>query len=801
MSAAPSPEAFEKLGVFYLGREVRERDKEAATDAPFLYPSRDLLTHAVVIGMTGSGKTGLSIAMLEEAAIDGVPAIVLDPKGDLGNLALTFPSLRAEEFAPWVPHGESAETEATKWREGLAAWGEDGARIQRLRDAAEIALYTPGSRAGRPLSILGSLAAPSPAEREDADLVGERISQVATSLLGLVGVTVEAGRSREHVLVSQILKSSWAAGEDLDLAALVRRIQAPSFTRIGVLDLEQFFPEKERFDLAIAYNGILASPTFEAWLVGEPLDIASLLHTKEGKPKISVLTIAHLGDAERMFFVSLLLGQLVSWMRTQPGTPSLRALFFMDEVAGYFPPVAMPPSKPPLMTLLKQARAFGLGIVLATQNPVDLDYKGLSNAGSWFIGRLQTERDKARVLDGLEGAQLGSGFDRASVDVRLSSLAKRHFYVHDVHAERPTVIESRWTMSYLRGPLTRDEMKRLTISLSPRTPAANASASATGSSASSTQPIGTPARAAAESSAPSTTVRPVVPRGITELFFPTTEDEPSLRPCVLGAARVTFSDAKTKLEFAREVLFALDTVERPLGLRWEDSRWAGNVALAELLAEPPAGARFAAPEAAMLVAKSYPAWEKKLSQWLATTQGITRWKSVALKQFSEPGEDLRAFRARLAQASREARDQATQELRASYGPKLAALEERIRRAQAAVQKEEAQAAAEQRNAAFVAGGGLLSAFLGGTARGAVASATRAAKSAGRVKKERGDVAREKENVDALVARYRELDAELRAALAGVASELDPASAPLEQVVTKTKKTGVAIHTVALAWRA
>lgn len=773
----PSLAEYEKLGAFYLGRDV-------ARGTPFLYDSKHLTTHAVVIGMTGSGKTGLSIALLEEAAIDGIPAIVVDPKGDLGNLLLSFPALAPDDFAPWAPHGADPAEEAKKWSDGLAAWGEDGARIARLRAAADLALYTPGSRAGQPLSILGSLAAPT--DRSDDEILAERVTQTATSLLGLVGVEAEPGKSREHVLVATILQKAWAAGESLDLAGLVMRVQDPPFDRVGVLDVESFFPKKERFELAVAYNALLAAPGFDAWTAGPPLDVASLLWTKEGKPRISILSIAHLDDAQRMFFVSLLLGQIVAWMRAQPGTPSLRALFFMDEVVGYFPPVAMPPSKRPLLLLLKQARAFGLGVVLATQNPVDLDYKGLSNAGTWMIGRLQTERDKARVLDGLEGVGGARGFDRDAMDRTLAGLAKRHFYVHDVHADAPTVIESRWTMSYLRGPLTRDEIKRLSrVEPAPAAPA---------------ETTVMPAARAPVATAPGTE-RPVVPPGVPEVFFPTTVPSPLYAPMLVGAARVHFEDAKTGLDFTREVMFVTPVVDGPVPVRWEDAKWAGGIDVRALGKDPAPGARFLPVPAPLLAPKSYDKWTKELAAWLARTQGVARLKSSAAKEYSRPGEDERSFRARLALSSREQRDAKAATVRDKYAAKIATLEDRIRRAQQAVQREQDQADQQKMQSAFDIGGGMLGAFLGGGTRRAVSGAASAARSANRAAKQAKDVAREKENLAALLSKHMELQREANEAVAEAASSSDPATMPLETVVTKPKKTGISVHLVALAWRA
>ena len=320
---------FEKLGVFYLGRPY-DLERKAPKEGLLLYDARDLVTHAVCVGMTGSGKTGLCIGILEEAAIDGIPSIVIDPKGDLANLLLTFPGLGGPDFRPWINEDDAqrkgltpdayAEQQATQWKEGLAAWGQDGARIKKLREAAEFSVYTPGSTAGLPVSILGSLAAPPPAVLEDGEIFREQISAAANGLLGLLKIDADPLQGREQILLSAILGEAWRQGNDLDLAALVQQIQSPPMARIGVLELESFYPAKERFHLAMAVNNLLASPGFDAWLRGDPLDIGRILHTSSGKPRVSIFSIAHLGDAERMFFVSFLLNRTLAWMRS-PGFP------------------------------------------------------------------------------------------------------------------------------------------------------------------------------------------------------------------------------------------------------------------------------------------------------------------------------------------------------------------------------------------------------------------------------------------------------------------------------------------------
>jgi hypothetical protein len=565
---------FEKLGQFYLGRRY-DLEANRPTDELLLYDSKDLVTHALCLGMTGSGKTGLCLALIEEAAIDGVPALIVDPKGDLGNLLLTFPDLAPEDFAAWIDEDEArrkgksragfAAEQAALWKAGLAAWGQDGARIERLRNAAEFTIYTPGSTAGVPLSILKSFAAPTASVASDAELLGDRIQTTATSLLAFAGVDADPIKSREHILLSTILRSAWTEGRDLSLPEIIQLIQTPPVRRVGVMEIDAFFPPGDRFAVAMSLNNLLAAPGFDVWMQGEPLDIGRLLHTEAGKPRVSICSIGHLSDAERMFFVSLLLSETLGWMRDQSGTTSLRALLYMDEIAGYFPPVANPPSKASMLTLLKQARAFGVGIVLATQNSVDIDYKGLANCGTWFLGRLQTERDKARVLDGLEGSTTtaGGAFDRQLMEQTLGRLSSRLFVMNNVHEAAPVVFESRWALSYLRGPLGRHEIRRL-MSGASETPPARSEESAGAESLHSAATV--TARPVTASVRP-----PVLPADVPQYFLPlrkTSGATVAYHPMVYGSAQWRCVDTKLKIDTLIDVTVMTPLVEGPVPVDW-----------------------------------------------------------------------------------------------------------------------------------------------------------------------------------------------------------------------------------------
>ncbi len=798
----PPMEDFEKLGAFYLGR-TWDPGKKKLTDL-VLYDSRDLVTHAVCVGMTGSGKTGLCISLIEEAALDGIPAILIDPKGDLGNLLLTFPELRPEDFRPWINEedaarkgvspDEYASQQADLWKKGLAEWGQDGSRIAKLRAAADFSIYTPGSTAGLPVSILRSFSAPNEATRGDAELLGERVTTTATGLLALTGVDADPIQSREHILVSTILERAWSAGEDLDLAALIARIEKPGVSRVGVLDLESFFPAKDRFALAMRLNNLLAAPGFAAWLEGDPLDVAAMLRTAEGKPRVSIFSIAHLSDAERMFFVTMLLNETVGWMRAQSGTTSLRAIVYMDEITGYFPPVATPPAKAPLLTLLKQGRAFGLGVVLATQNPVDLDYKGLSNAGTWLLGRLQTERDKARVLEGLEGVASGAGpkFDRAGMESTLAGLASRVFLMNDVHEDRPVVFQSRWAMSYLRGPLTRAQIKTLMDPRKGETPRSRKGAEK--------EVLQDGVRRVA----PSGVGRPLMPPAIKQYFVPLRGaaggSDVVYRPMLLGSAQVHYVDAKTRAESDDDLVVLAPLSDAADPVRWAEAERAPFSA-ADLEREPAPGAGFEDPPPPATDPKSWQTWSKDFAAWLFRTQRLDLLKSPSSGEVSAPGEMERDFRARLQQKTREARDAAADLLRRKYAARIEALTDRERRAEQAVAREKEEATHQGIQTAISLGATVLGALLGRKTISAtsIGRATTAARGAGRTMKQAGDVGRAKENVAAIHQQISDLEAELKNELDEAAAAADPLTEKLEAVAVQPRKSDVSVRLVGLAW--
>jgi len=703
----------EKLGAFYLGKELDQKTGNLS-NTPILYDARDLTTHGVVVGMTGSGKTGLCIDMIEEAALDSVPAIIVDPKGDITNLLLTFPELRPEDFKPWVnvddarrkglSIDEYAQKVAGLWRNGLAQWDEGPERIRALKESAEFLIFTPGSDAGLPVSVLSSLKAPKLDWENNQETLQEQISGTVSALLGLAGIDADPVRSREHILLSLIFEESWKQGRDLDIGTIIKSVQNPPMRQIGVFDVDTFYPPKERFNLAMSLNGIAASPAFRSWLNGQPLDIPSLLHSPEGKPRISIFYIAHLNDAERMFFVTLLLEQLLTWVRTLSGTTSLRAMLYFDEVFGFFPPTANPPSKKPLLTLMKQARAFGLGVLLATQNPVDVDYKGLTNAGTWFIGRLQAQRDKDRLLDGLEqaAAEGGQTLNRSDINKIVSGLQSRQFFMHNVHDEQPVVFNTRWAMSYLRGPLTRQQIKVLMTPVKKQV---------------GTDFAGTGEATTSDLAAPTTDetglllTPPSIVRSIPQVYLPVdislqkakakleaklgttlTYKEAFLlyQPYVIANGVVHYVNTRRDVDAEEEVTLLLPPPESRIAAIWEDATPV-KLDMDTLLARPEAEkARFMSVPEAINEPKEFTALRKSFAEYLYRHKRYQIWYNPGLKMYSQQGESRQAFYARAKQAAREARDAAVDKLSEQYQAKIDRIQDRMEREKRDLEESEAK---------------------------------------------------------------------------------------------------------------
>src|SRR5688572_25139860 len=723
---------------FYLGRKY-DPISQTVTDEKITYDPADLTTHAVVTGMTGSGKTGLCISLLEEAALKGIPAIIIDPKGDLTNLVLHFPDLAPQDFQPWIDPDmarrsgktldQLAMDASSSWREGLQEWDIPPERVLALKNAVQFAIYTPGSDAGIPVSVLTSLAAPGLDWRENREMLREKIVSTVTALLGLVGYQdIDPIRSREHILLSNIFESAWSQGRDVELTELVLQTQTPPFEKLGAFPVETFFPAKDRMELAMVLNNILAAPAFETWREGQDLNVASLLYTEDGRPRHSIFYLAHLADAERMFFVTLLLSEVESWMRTQSGATSLRALLYMDEIFGYMPPQRNPPSKQPLLRMLKQARAFGLGLLLATQNPVDVDYKALSNAGTWFVGKLQTEQDKNRLLDGLESA--AGGFPRNEFDKLISTLGKRVFILHNIHAKQPELFQTRWAMNFLAGPITRTQipdLNKLAGSIGDGTTIVRGPAPAT-QSLSAFQPVSvvtprsTPAEAPPnppmanlqsqtanrKSDLEGSQTKPPIPAWIKEYFLPQNYSLPEAfsaanrsmppevvidgvvyRPGLLASAQVRILDRKLGVdsEITRSVL--VQSVDKRGVVRWEENPYSGT-ALDQIDTSPVPGARFSTIDSPLNNTKLMTSLQKDFSDWVFRNSSVRARANQALKVYAGPDVSQADFVRACAEAARDARDAEIAKKTAQLDRQLKTLQDKLTREERELREDESE---------------------------------------------------------------------------------------------------------------
>jgi len=728
-------------GSFQLGKVIDPASGKPGAD-DLVVGSSDLTTHGVVVGMTGSGKTGLAIVLLEEALLAGIPVLILDPKGDMGNLALTFPDLAAASFRPWVNESDAsaeglsvdelAQKTATMWKEGLAAQGIGSERVQALKDAADVTIYTPGSASGVPLNVIGSLHAPSLSWETEAETLRDEIEGTVTSLLALIGVAADPLASREHVLLSNLIENAWRAGRDLDLGLLIGEIQSPPLRKLGVFEIDAFFPPKERTELALKLNSLVAAPTFAAWGEGPPLDPQSLLFTPEGKPRAAIVYLAHLSDQERMFVTTLVFSKLVTWMRGQSGTSDLRALAYMDEVAGYLPPTAAPPAKKPILTILKQGRAFGLGLVLSTQNPVDLDYKAMSNAGTWLVGRLQTENDKARVLEALKSAT--GGTDIGSLDTAIGGLQKRQFMLVSARSSAPRVFGTRWAMSYLRGPLTKEQVELL-MTDAPRPVSAAAPAPAAASAAA----VGAAAEAAAPAAdlaSDETSIVPAAAPGMTVSYLDTAAPWASQIGAVPGAPRLRaflaarvglrYDDSAAGIDEQQEFEALYGPLDGGLDL---DSETAVDFDDRDFVSEAPAGCAYVLPQAPIGEAKFFAQAAKEIQARLVANSALELYRNKALKLTSRPGESEEDFAARCDAAGQVKADAEAAKIRDRLETKQDRLQNALELAGRRVEELDTQTKSRQANELITGAGAVLGALFGGrrsarsitTAVGSVAS--------------------------------------------------------------------------------
>ena len=705
---------------FYLGRAYDPVTKTVSSKQ-LTYDPADLTTHAVVTGMTGSGKTGLCISLLEEAALKGIPAIIIDPKGDLTNLLLHFPDLAPQDFQPWIDaeqarrSGKTIEQVATEtamtFREGLSEWGITQERLLALKNSAQFAVYTPGSNSGIPVSVLSSLAAPNIPWDENREVLREKIASTVTALLGLVGYDdVDPLHSREHILLANLFENAWSNGKDVELTELILQTQTPPFPNLGAFPVDTFFPAKDRMELAMVLNNILASPAFESWREGQSLDIGSMLYTSDGRPRHNVFYLAHLSDTERMFFITLLLSAVETWMRTQKGASSLRALLYMDEIYGYLPPQRNPASKQPLLRMLKQARAFGLGLLLATQNPVDVDYKALSNAGTWFIGKLQTEQDKDRLLDGLESS--AGGVSRNVFDKLISTLGKRVFVLHNIHAKHPALFQSRWTMNYLAGPLTRTQIPELNklsnADAAIQSQPAPASVQQADSSAETTSQsfMASSQTASTNQQSIGSQTKPPVPSGVNEYFLPqnfslpeafkaTGEPMPSeamidgvvYRPALMASAQIRFLDRKLGVD--SEIIRAafVGDPEKRGSVRWENFMFNGH-ALENAEKSPAPSSRFGTIDAPLNDARLMSALEKDFEDWAYRTSSVKARANDVLKVYAGPDISRAEFMRACADAASKKRDAEIAKESAKFDRQLRTLKDKKSREERELREDE-----------------------------------------------------------------------------------------------------------------
>ena len=778
-----SKEIYEKLGLFYLGKDV-DNESMNPTDALTLLKNKNFTTHAAIIGMTGSGKTGLGIGIIEEAVIDNIPSIIIDPKGDMGNLCLADSTFSADSFEPWVrdearAKGEESQAYAQKvaksWRDGLESWGQDSARVEKFIQTQK-SIYTPGSSAGLSVNILASLEAPPAEIMDESDTLAAFLKSTVSSLLSLIGIEADPINSKEYILLAQIIIDKWMDGDALTIEDIIGSIINPPFDKVGVLPLNSYYPQEDRFKFATKFNAVIASPSFSSWLEGEPLDIQRLLYDENGKAKVAIFSIAHLNDDERMFFVTLLLNKYIAWMRQQSGTSALKTLLYMDEIFGFFPPTKNPPSKEPMLLLLKQARAYGVGVILSTQNPVDLDYKGLSNIGTWFIGRLQTSQDIDRVIDGLEG-KVGSVYSKKEIKSLLSTMQKRTFFLKSAHLDDIRLFTTRWVMSYLKGPLKKLEISSI-MSRQKEQSKVEESSVQLSSDDSLYESYNTLDNSVSQS-------YEMDPSG-QNIYTPT-----------LGAkAKVGFFNLSRGIDEQEEMILSL-----PLRVEDRDPLWEeadkDSVDFNRFPSKAPQGAKLRKVPSFILQDRGLRATEKALSDMLYREKKLELYRIKSPKMESKTNESLGDFKVRVQDDINDKKEEAIEKLKEQYAKKEATLSTRLQRAMEKVEKEESDVSSKTTDTIISAGMAIFSALLGKSSSAKIGSTL---SKGSRVLKEKGDVSRAQKRVDEVQEQIDELGYELEDKIDALDEEFKLDEESIETFAIKPRRSDVVIDKVSVVWR-
>lgn len=773
-------EIYEKLGLFYLGKDIDKQTMQA-TEALTLLKNKNFTTHAAIIGMTGSGKTGLGVGLIEEGAIDNIPSIIIDPKGDMGNLCLLDDTFSPKSFEPWVADEARAKEKdvaayakqtAMMWKEGIESWGQDTQRVAKL-ESVKKTIYTPGSSAGVAINVMSSLEKPPAEVMEDSDIFTSYLKSTTVSLLSLVGIIADPLESKEYILVAQIITNAWLNDDDISIASLIGKIITPSFKKIGVLSLDDFYPSDARFKLATKFNSLLASPSFSLWLQGDNLDIQKLLYDDEGKAKIAIFSIAHLNDDERMFFVTLLLNRYIAWMRRQSGTSALKTMLYMDEIYGFFPPTKNPPSKEPMLLLLKQARAFGVGVVLSTQNPVDLDYKGLSNIGTWFIGRLQTAQDIERVIDGL-GGKIGSSYSKSEIKTLLANLQKRTFFLKSAHLDDIRLFTTRWVLSYLKGPLKRDEISTL---MREQKEAQNIQEQTVDAIVQKKEKLQS---------------YQSIDASIPQYFALDAQGLNTFTPTLGAKAKVHFYDQRRGIDESKELILSLALESKQKNIDWIKAR-EEEENFENLPHTAPSKVQFQALPEVVLEDKGLKNAIRELKETLYREQHLALLRCRTPKLESKIDESEVDFKVRLQDELNDKKESELEKLQVRYDKKEKTLLDRLSRAKERVEKE----SADSTSSMIETGIAVLGALFGRTTPTKIG---RAFKKGSNILKERGDMSRAEERMAAIQEDIEALEYKFEDAIDALNEKYNVEYCEIETFTIKPRKTDIDVDLCAVVWK-